>query len=194
MNKDKTTFAPKDFIAQILQSFSDKERPAYGQVATLSPQQGPQVRTVHFYYLDAEERLAFPTHTASPKWLQLQADKRLSACYYDVFRLRQLRWQGEAFLVDRDAEQFQEERREIWLKVRAMVREAYWQDFVQGAPKRNFTLDDLCPTFGIVVCDITSWDIWQMDVENYQNSRRFLCRKPNGEWHTERVSPLHHLS
>ena len=64
-------FAPEEIKNFLIEVFEDNNNPAYGQVATLSENRMPRVRTVHIHYRKEFDALAFSAHTASSKWKEL---------------------------------------------------------------------------------------------------------------------------
>ncbi|MCP5464656.1 MAG: pyridoxamine 5'-phosphate oxidase family protein [Deltaproteobacteria bacterium] len=193
MNKlQKTQIAPNKHLKTIEKLFSSNMFPAYGQLATVTENNIPQVRTVHFRYLKAYQELMFPTHIESQKWHQLK-NKTLSGCYFSSRHLIQVRWEATPIFVDQSITEHQNERNIVWKKMRKDIKRAYWTDFnnEKGISPEEFKINSPCPSMGIIICNTYAWDIWKLNATDYSKSKRFIYRLIDGEWHATKSSPLY---
>lgn len=182
---------PEDYKKIFQKIFSSKLFPSYGQLATTTKDNIPQVRTVHFRYLKSRDVLVFPTHVRSQKWLQLTQNSVLSGCLFSNRHLVQLRWEATALLIDHQSPDYQKERRVVWQKMRQDIREAYWRDYQKHFPStEKIDLDEPCPFMGIVVNQVYLWDIWKLNGMSYAKSKRSVYQLTDGEWQPQALSPL----
>ena len=183
---------PEDYKKLIQKVFSSKVFPSYGQLATTTKENVPQVRTVHFRYLKEDGVLAFPTHVKSQKWIQLIENPVLSGCIFCNRYLVQLRWEAMALLIDHNTLDYQKERRIVWQKMRRDIREAYWVDYHKNFKSLHdkIDLEEPCPFMGIVINKIYLWDIWKLNGTNYSKSKRTIYRLKNKKWQPTESSPL----
>src|SRR5207249_1689510 len=72
----------------------------------------------------------------------------------------------------------------MWLELRETVRIAYWEDFYQSERKTKTTIhpEEVCSTFGVVVCHPTSWDLYELRTEDYRNHKRQIYFFKNQAW------------
>ena len=183
-------FAPASVAAPLLSSLRDKERPAYGQAATVDGRGRPQVRTVHFRHVPEKATLGFAANILSPKWRELRRKRVLSGCWYDHPRSVQFRWEGAVELIEPRAAGPSGGRTldRMWLLLRSPVRTAYWADF---APRGKVDAGRRCPNFGVVLCRPRMWDVFRMNHKDYIRSTRTIYRLKKGKWAGRRVSVLH---
>lgn len=182
---------PEDYKKTVQRIFSSRLFPSYGQLATTTKDNIPQVRTVHFRYLKDGEVLAFPTHVKSQKWIQLTQNPVLSGCIFCNRYLVQLRWEATAVLVDHNTKDHQEERRVVWQKMRRDIKQAYWKDYCKHSMSIDeIDIDEPCPFMGIVINKVYLWDIWKLHGANYAKSKRAIYQLKNGEWQIKTLSPL----
>lgn len=182
-------FAPESLQKIIIESLTDPDHPAYGQVATVDPSGKPQVRTVHLRYLTDLEVFAFGTNQRSPKWAQLQQSQCLAGCYFDEYRQVQFRWESAVELVvPKGNGQLLAKR--IWSLMRPHIRADYWADCKNMSPDVA-RIDECCPTLGVVVCKPQLWDIYEVMPDDPSQARRSLHRLEKQQWISRRVSLLH---
>jgi len=178
----------------VVSAFTDKEVGAYGQVATHGLHEFPQVRTVHFHWIEEKKALAFNCHTDSSKWAELKAQPKHSGCYVDLIRFAQFRWEGEAVLVDSSLLQEHSFLDQMWLLMREEVRLAYWLDqdktTFQEKDKYTYDLKKRCPNMGTVLCTPTFWNIYEMNPQNYAQGKCTLYKKTDSGWGEEHKSIL----
>ncbi|MBI2981185.1 MAG: pyridoxamine 5'-phosphate oxidase family protein [Deltaproteobacteria bacterium] len=184
------------FHAMIVKSFSDDDHPAYGQAATTDNGEYPQVRTVHFRYLQDADRITFAANIKSSKWSQIARTPFVAGCYFDQYRLIQFRWEGKAELVDlKSGPKHLALVQKMWGFVRPDVRSAYWLDYkkisLEKRPWPEVDVASCCPTFGIVICTPHLWDIMEVNPEDYRLDRRTIHKWNGKDWESEQVSVLH---
>ncbi|MBI2082722.1 MAG: pyridoxamine 5'-phosphate oxidase family protein [Deltaproteobacteria bacterium] len=183
------------FHPMIVKSFSDDDHPAYGQAATVDEKGHPQVRTVHFRYLEDQDKISFAANIKSSKWSQIAKSHRIAGCYFDSHRLIQFRWEGDARLVDRKDENEGDIVQKMWGLVRPDVRSAYWLDSkkisLTKKPWPEMDVDSCCPNFGIVICTPKVWDIMEVNPDDYRLDRRTVHQWNGKQWESKQVSVLH---
>src|SRR3989338_4066046 len=128
---------PKPYEKILIDSLTDKEHPAYGQVATVDSSGNPQVRTVHLRYLPECDIFAFSTNTGSPKWKQLKNKAVLSGCYFDQQRQIQFRWGSSVELVEGTNQEKNYLTKKMWHLIRVPIRTAYWLE-AKEMPKEKW--------------------------------------------------------
>lgn len=182
----KPPLLPNPFQSRLFKILAGQIPPAYGQVATVDQRGNPKVRTVHFRYIKETNEISFATNIRSPKWIQLKKRPLLAAClYYEGSRPIQFRWEGRARLIADGAKNRRDTKilNYLWRLVRPDVRAAYWLDYNQ-----SLEVEKRCPTFGAVLCRPTSWDIMEIEVEDYRQDRRSFHSLKKGKWESKRVS------
>ena len=188
------TIFPPTAEKQILEAFTDTDHPAYGQISTSDSDGLPHARTVHFHYLQNQKAIGFNAHIKSPKWEQIRTQTFVSGCYFDLHRLIQFRFEGNAELREAD-EKNGNLLDTMWMKIRPDVQAAYWADYQNlkssGDLEKNFDLSRRCPSLGVVLCKPTLWDIYVIDPNDYGKGSRAMYRELKDTWKREAVSLLH---
>ena len=197
-------FAPEEIKKFLIEVFEDKNNPAYGQVATLSENRRPHVRTVHIHYRKEFDALAFSAHTASSKWKELEKNPYLSGCFFDMVRFVQFRWESQVQLLSGDS-LFQgqplleavPERdclQAMWKLMREEVRQAYWldSDKLLGTDKvdTQYDLNKRALGHGVVVCHPSSWTLYKMNPQVYSKGQCTRYELKNDTWISKKVSIL----
>lgn len=182
----------------IAEAFGDDQRPAYGQIATLSKGKQPTLRTLHLHYLKEPDVIAFSTHLKSDKWQELKKHPYLSGCYYDTSREIQFRFQAKAELIDSRGpknQTFKELLDEMWLKIRSEVRTAYWLDTkrlpLDSELPEEIDIQKRAPNLGIVLCRPFKWDIYEIHLDEYRKGERSVHTLTKNRWQSQNVSILH---
>ncbi|MBI1910084.1 MAG: pyridoxamine 5'-phosphate oxidase family protein [Deltaproteobacteria bacterium] len=200
------SLAPDSLSSLITQSFTDRKRPAYGQLATADLDGTPHVRAVHFHLIPEREALAFNCHTLSAKWQQLSQNSRHEGCFFDPYRLVQIRWRGIAEPLnprDPNEKTFLDQ---MWLRMRPDVRGEYWIDC--GGKSSN--VSERAPNLGTILCRPFLWDIYKISQKEiptvarlidslwpgkisfgeYGKGERTIHELKNGRWVSRKVSLL----
>ena len=186
---------PNSVLDKIITAFGNASQPAYGQVATVSAQGHPQVRTVHLHYLENMKSMAFGAHTRSSKWIELEGNKAFSGSYYSAYQLVQIRFQGEASLCPESSAN-DAVRKVLWSRMREEVRLAYWMDQegvsfeTQDLSTLKFPLENPTRTFGVVLCEPELWNVYELSPQHYVRGRCMVFKKAQGGWEIRRVSLL----
>ncbi len=187
--------APSLYYKIIAETFGDNQRPAYGQIATLSKGKQPTLRTLHLHYLKEPDVIAFSTHLKSDKWHELKKHAHLSGCYYDTSREIQFRFQAEAELIEPKNQTFKELLDEMWLKIRSEVRTAYWLDAkhlsLDSELPEEIDIQKRAPNLGVVFCRPFKWDIYEIHLDEYRKGQRSVHTLTKNRWQSEKVSILH---
>lgn len=163
--------APAALADTVPARFDDDERPLYGQAATVRPDGLPAVRTVHFRYIRALDRLGFACHTGSPKWADLAGRPRAACCLFNPKRQVQLRWEAEVTLL---ADASSAAATELWDRTAPWLRAEY------GARER----------FGVAVLEVSLWDRYEVDAADPAKNSRTVYRLEGGVWVEERRGAL----
>ena len=188
MNSMSSSFAPDAIRVHLVAILKDENNPVFGQVASVDGSGTPQIRTVHFRYLQNEKTFGFNTHIQSPKWMQLERDRRISGVYFDRASLSQFRWAGSAELVGSEDSNNSDLISEMWAGTPPDVQEAYWKCYQSRSMPIPLHLP--CPTFGTVVCRPHLWDVYKMVSSKYADHERNIFTLLDGQWVEERVSTL----
>lgn len=157
------------------------QRTFYGQVATLSAQGHPRVRTVHCRFAEAARTIGFATNQKSPKWEELTAHPHLAGCFYDLGTHLQWRWEGAVKLVASGDETLLEA---FWKKIRPSIKDTYWQEF---AGDKKYDREKRCPDFGVVLCEPTRWELLDMNDSDYLKTTRDEYIYDGGKWSHRRL-------
>lgn len=186
---------PPAYESQIAEAFGDEQLPAYGQVATLSKEKYPTLRTVHLHYLKELDLIAFSTHIQSDKWRQLKRHPYLSACYFDLSRGMQFRFQSKAELIPPKNKKFEKLLDNMWLKIRSEVRTAYCLDMrrlpLTAELPPDTDIQKRTPNLGTVLCRPFLWDIYEIHLEDYRKGKRSIHTLIKGKWRSKNISLLH---
>jgi general stress protein 26 len=162
------SFAPPEWTDWLIRRFSDASNPAYGQVATTDGAL-PKVRTVHFQYEAGNYKtLIFNTALSSPKWRHLKENHLLAGCFFESEHLIQFRWEGYAKLVTLDLDAALVTK--SWNSIREDLKRLYWER------------ESVCPNFGVVVCLPETWDIYEMNENDYALSKRAQFHFGSSGW------------
>ncbi|MBI2362024.1 MAG: pyridoxamine 5'-phosphate oxidase family protein [Elusimicrobia bacterium] len=167
--------APEALADLVPGRFDDDARPLYGQAATVRADGSPAVRTVHFRYIRALDRLGFACHTGSPKWADLAGRPRAACCAFDPKRGVQLRWEGTVRLL---ADPASAAALELWERTAPWLRAEY------GGGQRP----PAC--FGVAVLEVSLWDRYEVDPADPAKNRRAVYRLWGGAWAPERRGAL----
>ncbi len=146
--------------------FTSKENPLYAQAATSGRDGIPNVRTVHYRYLESKDALSFACHIESPKWRELKANPRVAGCWFHPKKQIQLRWNAKVSLITDPADP---------------AVAASWDgthDWIQNEYGDR-------TVFGVVVLDINAWDFYEIDLENPSNNRRRAWVRDGRAWREE---------
>jgi pyridoxine/pyridoxamine 5'-phosphate oxidase len=176
-------FAPDVLADEIRQRFDDPTQPAYGQLATVENQQA-KVRTVHFRYFATENTIGFNTAVTSPKWIQLKDEPRHAGCFYDAEKRCQWRWEGRSVIVTESGNPALVLA--SWRQTREDLRALYWEQSTLSG--ENFSIETVCPDFGVVLLFPDFWDSYQMHETDYHHSARTLYKKEAESWRATAVS------
>ncbi|HBQ21784.1 MAG: hypothetical protein A2Z91_04750 [Deltaproteobacteria bacterium GWA2_38_16] len=184
-----SNFLSPDFCFNLIaKAFSDEEHPAYCQVGTVDLKNHPQLRTVHVHYIAELKALAINTHTKSAKWQHLKKNPILSGCYLDEFRQIQFRWESKTTLIHKNHPLLQE----IWLKMRAEVRTAYWLDYkklpMDTKLPDTINVSGRPPTHGVIICTPYLWNVYELNEGNYLKGVSTLHTLKGKTWHSKVIS------
>ncbi len=186
-------FAPEELKQFLIEVFTDRKHPVYGQVATVSLKGTPQVRTVHFHYLPEFQAIAFNAHIGSSKWKELENKNIVSGCYHDAFRNFQFRWEGKAELAHPAFSKNHALLDKMWMLMREEVRQAYWRD-AQKIPldriDQKFDVTQRAPNLGTVLCYPYLWNIFESNLEHYSKGHCTIFTLQNNVWRSKVVSIL----
>jgi pyridoxine/pyridoxamine 5'-phosphate oxidase len=189
--------APDNIKKLIIDTFSDKDNSAYGQVATVSGDL-PQVRTVHIHYIKEYDALAFNGHINSSKWRELQENPKLSGCYFDMMQMIQFRWDARATLIDSSHKEYTALLDKMWLSMREEVRSAYWLEHknipFSEAEEHKFNLEERTPNLGTILCKPTLWNVYELNPEFYPKGKVTIYKLEDQNWVSKEVSILGCLS
>ena len=187
-------FAPEEIKKFLIEVFEDKNNPAYGQVATLSENRRPHVRTVHIHYRKEFDALAFSAHTASSKWKELEKNPYLSGCFFDMVRFVQFRWESQVELISKKNKEHENFLLSMWKLMREEVRQAYWldSDKLLGTDKidTKYDLNKRALGHGVVVCHPSSWTLYKMNPQVYSKGQCTRYELKNDTWISKKVSIL----
>lgn len=183
-----------EFPKIISEAFSDEQHPSYGQVATLAKGKEPTLRTVHLHYIKGHDTIAFSTHLKSDKWRELKTHPYLSGCYYDTSREIQFRFQARTELIDPKNKKYRDLLDEMWLKIRAEVRCAYWLDAsrlpLDAELPEEIDIQKRPSNLGVILCKPFKWDIYEIHLDEYRKGKRTIHTLRKGKWYSENVSIL----
>ena len=187
-------FAPEEIKNFLIEVFEDKNNPAYGQVATLSENRMPRVRTVHIHYRKEFDALAFSAHTASSKWKELEKNPYLSGCFFDMVRFVQFRWESQVELISKKNKEHENFLLSMWKLMREEVRQAYWldSDKLLGTDKvdTQYDLNKRALGHGVVVCRPLSWTLYKINPECYSQGQSTRYELKNNTWISKKISIL----
>src|SRR3989338_8514821 len=187
-------FAPEEIKKFLIEVFEDKNNPAYGQVATLSENRRPRVRTVHIHYRKEFDALAFSAHTASSKWKELEKNPYLSGCFFDMVRFVQFRWESQVELISKKNKEHENFILSMWKLMREEVRQAYWldSDKLLGTDKidTKYDLNKRALGHGVVECQQSSWNLYKMNPQVYSKGQCTRYELNNDTWISKKVSIL----
>ena len=177
---------PSEIRNLVINFLTDNKIPSYGQLATVSQDHYPHVRTVHFRYSNDFDTLVCACNTKSSKWRDLNKNPYASGCIFSQEELLQLRWESTTKLVDAHTSipQEQELLTILWNQMRPDVRRAYWNEVSQE--EKSFK--NPCPTFGAIIMYPTLWDVYTIGVLNYGDGQRFVYTLTGNEWNKKQVS------
>lgn len=170
---------PEELTAWVPARFNNEEKPFFAQAATVDAEGEPDVRTVHYRYIEELDSLGFACHIDSPKWRQLMTQPSLAGCYFTPREQIQLRWRAKVRLI---TDSGSAARHAIWQSTEEWIREEYWQ----GAGNS----EQLCPAFGLVVLEIDTWDVYHIDLDDPKLSRRSSYSLDGKIWQATPKRPL----
>ena len=176
---------PKEIEREFIGLFGDRQKSAYGQIATVDQAGNPWLRTVHFRWVESRQTVGFVTCTDSPKWQHLEQHPRCSCCYWAAEPSLQVRLEANAYLVNRNSNDADDVAllQDWWLKTRENVRQAYWTEY-NAKPNVESTnsIDQLAPTYGAVILHIDRIEWMHFDHDQYENSKRTLYIRSGKQW------------
>ncbi len=169
----KQKFAPIELSDLIIDVFSDQINPSPTQIATVSEEGMPEVRTVHVRFLKGEGALGFNTNRESPKWKSLKHKPFIAGCHYSPHRFIQFRFEANVEFVEKDCPLLDE----MWNTTSPEVKNWYW-DKKERHPK-----------FAIVIIVPYRWDIYELGSDLSKGQRTIYRSNPEG-WSAQKVSTL----
>ncbi len=179
-------YIPTEIRNLVINLLTDTNYPSYGQLATVSADNYPHVRTVHFRYSEAFGTLVCACNTESSKWNDLTKNPRASGCIFSHEQLVQLRWESTTKLVDAHTSTREEQEllTMLWNQMRPDVRRAYLLEVSQ----EEKSLKNPCPTLGAIIMYPTLWDIYTLGALNYGDGKRFVYTLTHNTWDKKQVS------
>lgn len=153
--------------------FTFPKHEVFAQVTTVVNQQ-PHIRTMHLYDVTSKGSLIFLTSTDSPKWKHLNYCPNVGACILNL-EFGQIIIEGQAVL-------------DTSLTNLPLVT-LYWQNYLDEY-WRNFYLSNNCgetiygipSSFGIVQIIPNSWQILEMNKDDFLKGSRIKYELRNGSW------------
>lgn len=186
---------PSEIQSLILETFGSHAQKAYGQLATVSTENHPSVRTVHIHAVTHPETgLVVSCNTKSEKWSSIQKNPWVAGCFWNMANQTQFRFEGKAQLLDEKNTNQTDLLQEMWMKMRKEVRITYLLD------ERNADLDtdevEVEPdhrskNHGVIFIRPERWDIFENNPHEYRLGKRWIYTVEKNSWKKREVTSLH---
>ncbi len=163
----------------------------YLQLATISAEQEPQVRTVVFRGFvdscDLAQKLLIATDVRSQKINEIEFNARAQVCWYFSEQRLQFRLLGHA--MSRVSRSNEPERKKVWNEMSSAARIAFFANAMGEISEKEvqtLELSDPPPNFAVIVLNIDQAEVLDISVSPHRRTRHIFAQ---GEW-TERRMPL----
>ena len=173
-----------DYIETVRSAFQFEANQSFCQIATVARDKDqcmPKSRTVRLYLEQERNALRFNCSTQSQKWHQLQTTPKATGLYMDWQTATQYRFEADAVLIDKQSSDEVSFFEMTWHKMRPDLRHILWQEYL-GDAQADYDIEQIHPCHGVVLLKPYFWDIFQLDKQDYGQSKRNQIIWQHDQW------------
>lgn len=178
------TVIDEAYWPQLKSAMKFAEMRSFCQISTVSHEDGrclPKSRTVMLYHLEDRGAFRMTCSTRTKKWPELQKTPKITGLYLDNETYTQYRFEADALLIDKSAENERALYQSSWASIRQDLRHVLWQEYLNDA-SQSYDINNISPDHGTILFKPYYWDIFSLNLEDFSMCKRVQMHLKNGEW------------